>query len=236
MAASLDELAAQVSRLTMAMDAMMSQRQQSSSGSPHIDVDHDSSEESDGWNDLVQCSRNPSVSTFVVSKLSTPPPTSVVKALLDETVPFNGVPKTPSYTKGDDRRLIQLQKKLEYSLHTLSALVEDSGNQQLAQKNSLQLAALLRSSFEDVNNMRRAAVARGHSSCLDPRPGETPLLSMEETKKLANAKSRGQRQNSSRRTQSRGFRRSSFRKSSSKRFSFQKQKQQKFKNKQPTND
>lgn len=237
--AELNELAAQVTRLTMAMDQLMSQNQQSGNGSPPINVDQDSSEESEGWNDLVQCSRNPSVSAFVVSKLSTSPSPNIVKTLMDETVPFTGVPKTPSYTKGDDRRLIQLQKKIECSLHTLSTLVEDNSNQQQLTKNTQQLAALLRSSFEDVNNMRRASVARGHFSCLDPRPGETPLLTNEESKKLANAKSRSSKQFNPRRGQNRGFRRnnsSSFRRYSNKKFSYKKSSQSKFKKTQSTND
>lgn len=230
--ADVNELAAQVARLTMAMDQLMSRQQSSSSQPSQPNHDSSASEESDGWDDLVNNHREPGQSAFMINRLSTIPPQSVVKALVEETVPFIGVPKTPAYTKGDDRRYLQLQRKIECSLHCLAALVEDSSDQRVAMRNTLHLAALLRSSFEDVNNLRRSAVARGFTSCLDPRQGEAQLLSPEESKKLATAKSK---KFSARRPQ-RSFRRNSqgsFRKSSSKRFSFQKQKNHQKRPQQP---
>ena len=75
-------------------------------------------------------------------------------------------------------------------------MVEDArdGDQNLDNRNAIMLAALLRSSFEDVNNLRRVTVAKGYTSCLDKKSGEVALLSSEESRKLNMAKSRSSNQ------------------------------------------
>ena len=131
---------------------------------------------------------------------------------MDYVPKFSGCPKEPSYTLGDDRKLLHLQKKLETSLNHLTLMVEDTGNAENDRKNALSLGSLLRSCFEDVNNLRRSHVAKGHSNCLDRKTTDVPLLSQDEFRKInaSKQKSRQSRKPSNARN---GFRQrsSSFR-------------------------
>ena len=72
-----------------------------------------SSDEESGWDDLVNTEKQPEDSAFLVSRMSDVP-TNVVKTQMD-TPRYDSIPKTPGLTKGDDKRLLNAQRKVETS-------------------------------------------------------------------------------------------------------------------------
>ena len=113
------------------------------------------------------------------SLLPAPPPLEQLRLSEKDCPSFSKVPKTPVPRKQNqtDINLFQVQKKVEGAMNMLVHCAE-SGDQR-----SLHVqAAMLRSAWEDLLQMRRSALAGRQFRKLDPRLDDTrpKLLSKEE--------------------------------------------------------
>lgn len=208
MAVTIDQLAAQVQLLSNAISSLK-----------HQNHNESSSDEESSWNDLVNSEKQPEDSAFLVSRMSNVPPFALVKELVDNSPHYSGIPKTPNLTRGDDKKLVLTHRKLEASLNLLTELVEEGSDPDSAKENALKLGAVLRSCFDDVTQLRRLHVVKGHYGCLTPNTEGNTLLTNDEFKRLSISRAkksqntRNPRQNS-RPRQWKGVRTSSFRSSS----------------------
>ena len=107
-----------------------------------------------------------------------PPPLQEIRLLMADIERFDMLPVTPpARAARADRSQATVQGKLEAAMHCLVGHVE-YGNLKLL----LALAGLLRSSWEDLHQQRRASAAGNRSWLLEPRPDrvEARLFSSEE--------------------------------------------------------
>ena len=122
---------------------------------------------------------------------STPPLLIAIKHIVQKYERFNNVPATPAAREHRlDRQLFFVQHRLEMAMHILLHQLENPADETL-----LDLAAILRSVFEEVFQQRRVLAAKGRTSLLNPRPdkGTNSLLSDEEERRLHRAKGGWQR-------------------------------------------
>jgi len=127
----------------------------------------------------------------VAARLANPPPLSAITDIVRNHVPYTALPKSaaPRRNRGD-RMLHNLQRKIEVTLSLLIESQDDPG--QSATSTNL-AAAMLRSAWEDTNDMRRKSYAGGQSYKLDTREDfDNPrLLSPEEEQKIRAGRHKG---------------------------------------------
>ena len=114
----------------------------------------------------------------LIAKLAVPLPLPQVRLAHQHLTRYTGVPESRSTP---DNKLWEVQLKLEDAMHALVGSCEQA-NQDLV----LKAAAFVRSAFQDVQEQRRWALARGQAWKLEKRPDATTatLLTKAEEDKI----------------------------------------------------
>ena len=137
------------------------------------------------WEDIVQApERAPTgAAAALVSRLGFPPPLDTIKAFIKEITPFHGVPKTPPARRDNQDRALQgLQQKVESVMQLLVETAEVSG---ITDGPLVASAAVTRSVWEDVNEMRQRNLARGQAFKLDTREDATAIRLLSDAEEKA---------------------------------------------------
>jgi hypothetical protein len=148
----------------------------------------DSEEESgeDPWDGVLPVSRRTPVGAGAVlaQRLSCPPRLDGIKEHMKSQQLVQGIPMTvPPRRHRTDRALFAAQTKLEGAM---SLMVDVAERYDVSQGPLMQAAALTRSAFEDLTDLRRKTLAGFQASRLDPREdaSQLRLLSPEEERRI----------------------------------------------------
>lgn len=162
---------------------------------PHspIDLDDDQVNEVDPqWTQILKSRRHAATSPdgqLLGKLLSQPPPLLDLKNAQSDIKLFQDVPESPPPTRQiQDKRLFDAQVKIEAALHLIMQSLDINDKQP-----TIEAAAWLRSSWEDLLQTRRKAFAGKQSWKLDARKDDNKpkLVSPEEEKKLRTGKGKG---------------------------------------------
>ena len=152
---------------------------------PAKDSETESGDE-DPWDGVLPTTRRTPLGAGaeLAMRLSCPPRLDGIKEQLKNLHLVQGIPMTvPPRRHRTDRALFTAQSKLEGAM---SLMVEVAERCDLSQGPLLQAAALTRSAFEDLTDLRRKTLAGYQASKLDPREDASTLrlLSPEEERRI----------------------------------------------------
>ena len=125
----------------------------------------------------------------LVNLLSKPPPLDLISKQLKDSVQYKGVPNTPAPRQHHiDIKLQAIQRKIEVAMHMLVHQQEAPSQEVHCLE---ELAAILRSTWEDVHQQRRVLMAGKFAPKLDNRSDDTrnKLLSKEEEERISKSRS-----------------------------------------------
>jgi hypothetical protein len=129
----------------------------------------------------------------LLARLKHPPPLSLVTNVIRDSVAVEGLPEAPPPRRvAGDRALYLTQKKMEFIMTELVFLTQKSDS--ALDPKIAQVAAMARSSWQDLQDGRRRLLAGKQAFKLDKRPDleQNRLLSdAEESKLKQTAKSKG---------------------------------------------
>ena len=128
-----------------------------------------------------------------VARVRHAPPLVLVGELVKNSVLVEGVPQTPAARRtAVDRALFNPQHKMELVLHRMATTIERCPDPSTRQEIQA-MAALVRSSYEDINESRRRLIAGRQQDILQRRTDVTDnrLLSEAEEQKLRQRQTTG---------------------------------------------
>ena len=155
--------------------------------SPPVKKDSDDeTEEEDPWGGVLPITRRTPLGagTVLAQRLSCPPRLDGVKEQMKTLQFVQGVPPTiPPRRHRTDRALYMAQSKLEGAM---SLMVDVAEEKAITSGPLLAAAALVRSSYEDLTDLRRRTLVGYQANKLDPREDSSQLrlLSPEEERRI----------------------------------------------------